>query len=209
MTLKNLLFDLPQTLPHEHFDALITRDDFRVERIISDGHTSPDGFWYDQAEEETVILLQGEAVIEYEDGRLITLKAGDMLTLKAHEKHRVASTSKHEKTIWLALFYPPKTPLPSIEKEEWTQEEFLQYANTHDNIFLIDTIANPIKGVQTTLYNPYELLKLPEGSVFVFYCDTGKSTKERLAEYRKRFPSHHCISLRGGRGYWKKTHRLA
>ena len=58
---------------------------------------------------------------------------------------------------------------------------------------------------QVMLQNLRALLeKEPEGSVFVFYCDTGKGTKERLAEFRKRFPGKHCISLRGGRGYWRK-----
>jgi len=52
----------------------------------------------------------------------------------------------------------------------------------------------------------------PEGTVFVFYCDTGKETgketKERLPEFRRRFPDKICISLRGGRGYWRKSLRI-
>ena len=71
-------------------------------------------------------------------------------------------------------------------------------------IHLIDTIAKEIDGIETYLYNPYLLKQEPHGSVFVFYCDTGKSTKERLGEFQQKFPDHKVISLRGGRGYWKK-----
>lgn len=92
---------------------------------------------------------------------------------------------------------------------EWTQKEFLQNKKRLEacgvKVLLIDTILFGIDGADTVLYNPYELEKEPEGSVFVFYCDTGKTTLNRLKEYKKRFPKHHCISLRGGRGYWRKN----
>ena len=96
-----------------------------------------------------------------------------------------------------------------LNRDEWTQEEFLAHKKELESegvkVLLVDTIANPIKGAETTLYNPYEMKTLPEGSVFVFYCDTGKATKERLAEFRRKFPGYYCISLRGGRGYWRGT----
>jgi hypothetical protein len=90
---------------------------------------------------------------------------------------------------------------------EWTQKEFLQNKKRLEangiKVLLIDTILSPIENADTVVYNPYELNKEPEGSVFVFYCDSGKSTLNRLKEYKKKFPMHHCISLRGGRGYWR------
>jgi hypothetical protein len=96
--------------------------------------------------------------------------------------------------------------------DEWTQEEFLRNKKTLQSqgikVLLIDTILSPIEKAETLIYNPYELQKEPEGSVFVFYCDTGKVTKERLLEFRKKFPKHHCVSLRGGRGYWRKNMML-
>ena len=96
-----------------------------------------------------------------------------------------------------------------LNQDEWTQEEFLAHKKELESegvkVLLVDTIAKPIKGAETTLYNPYEMKALPEGSVFVFYCDTGKGTKERLAEFRRKFPNYYCISLRGGRGYWRST----
>ena len=90
---------------------------------------------------------------------------------------------------------------------EWTQKEYLQNKKKLEKegikVLLIDTILSSIDKADTTLYNPHELLKEPDGSVFVFYCDTGKATLDRLNEYKKKFPNHHCISLKGGRGYWR------
>ena len=90
---------------------------------------------------------------------------------------------------------------------EWTQKEFLQNKKELEakgiKVLLIDTILSPIEKADTVLYNPYELQSEPEGSVFVFYCDTGKATLNRLKEYKEKFPKHHCISLHGGRGYWR------
>jgi 16S rRNA C967 or C1407 C5-methylase (RsmB/RsmF family) len=94
-------------------------------------------------------------------------------------------------------------------KDEWTQEEFLKnrakLQKEGIKVVLIDTILNPIEKEEVVTYNPFELKKYPDGSVFVFYCDTGKETKERLEEFKKKFPNHYCISLKGGRGYWRKN----
>ena len=96
--------------------------------------------------------------------------------------------------------------------DEWTQEQFLREKERLERegvkVLLVDTILSPIEKADTVLYNPFELQNEPEGSVFVFYCDTGKATKERLAEFRKKFPRHHCVSLKGGRGYWRKNMQL-
>jgi hypothetical protein len=96
--------------------------------------------------------------------------------------------------------------------DEWTQEEFLKNRQKLQKdgieVVLVDTILAPIQKQKSITYNPYELNKYPEGSIFVFYCDTGKATLERLKEYREKFPKHHCISLKGGRGYWRKNMQL-
>jgi hypothetical protein len=93
--------------------------------------------------------------------------------------------------------------------DEWTQKEFLQNKEKLKakgvKVVLIDTILSPIEKADTVLYNPYELKNEPKGSVFVFYCDSGKATLNRLNEYREKFPLHHCISLKGGRSYWRKN----
>jgi hypothetical protein len=95
---------------------------------------------------------------------------------------------------------------------EWTQKEFLQHKAKLEKegiaVILIDTILSPIEKANTTTYNPFELKNYPKGSVFVFYCDSGKATLDRLKEYKEKFPEYHCISLKGGRGYWRKNMML-
>ena len=97
-------------------------------------------------------------------------------------------------------------------KKEWTQKEYLQ--NKRDlekqgiSVLLIDTILSSIDKADTIVYNPYELSKYPKGTVFVFYCDSGKATLDRLSEYQERFPDNPCVSLKGGRGYWRKNMML-
>jgi hypothetical protein len=93
--------------------------------------------------------------------------------------------------------------------DEWTQKEFLQNKKRLQkegvDVVLVDTILSPIEKADTITYNPYEMQAYPKGSVFVFYCDTGKATLDRLKEYKEKFSDYHCISLKGGRGYWRKN----
>lgn len=95
---------------------------------------------------------------------------------------------------------------------EWTQKEFLQnkkkFEKEGKKVILVDTILSPIEKADTITYNPYEMKQYPKGSVFVFYCDTGKATLDRLQEYKEKFPEYHCVSLKGGRGYWRKNMML-
>jgi len=95
---------------------------------------------------------------------------------------------------------------------EWTQEEFLRNKRELEKegikVLLIDTILKPISHTETMTYNPVLLKEEPSGSVFVFYCDSGKATMDRLNEYKAKFPSQVCISLKGGRGYWRKHFQL-
>jgi len=75
----------------------------RVERIISNGQTTPVGEWYDQSLDEWVVLLQGEASLEFEDGSILNLHDGDYVLIKSHLKHRVSYTSHQPPCIWLAF----------------------------------------------------------------------------------------------------------
>jgi len=101
----NLLANLPLDLPEELFTTLLQAPGVQIERIVSHGHQSPDGFWYDQATGEWVIVLKGAARIQFED-HTIELAPGDYLDIPAHMKHRVAWTPPAEPTIWLAVHYP-------------------------------------------------------------------------------------------------------
>jgi len=99
-----------------------------------------------------------------------------------------------------------------FEKDEWTQQELFKnikkLEKENKKVVLVDTILKPIQNIETITYNPYEMSQMPENTVFVFYCDTGKTTKERLNYYRKKLPNHKCVSLRGGRGYWRPNYQL-
>jgi len=103
--LANIFSNIPSEIPIEIFQEIISTEKLRVERIVSKGQTSPDSGWYDQSENEWVIVLSGYGVIEYIDKAKVTLKQGDYLAIKAHEKHRVIETSSDETTVWLAIFY--------------------------------------------------------------------------------------------------------
>lgn len=97
------LFELPPLPPAEYFELLAVGQNLRIERIISTGHTTPAGEWYDQEQDEWVILLQGEAKLVYADGTDCYLKPGDHLLIPAHRRHRVDYTSTQPPCIWLAV----------------------------------------------------------------------------------------------------------
>lgn len=101
------LFDLPAGTPaDELFETIARGRNVRVERIVSHGHASPAGFWYDQEQAEFVVLLCGGARLEFEDREgSIELRPGDYLTIAAHRRHRVEWTAPDEPTIWLAVFF--------------------------------------------------------------------------------------------------------
>lgn len=101
------LFDLSAFNPDgpEFFETLLQKKNLRIERIISAGHCSDVGFWYDQEESEWVCLLQGEAVIGLEDGSAVQLRPGSSCFLPARLKHRVEYTSTEPPCIWLAVFW--------------------------------------------------------------------------------------------------------
>jgi cupin 2 domain-containing protein len=96
---------IPDELPEELFTDLLCADRFRVERIVSAGHVSPAGFWYDQPGQEWVLVVAGAARLEFEDGASVALGAGDYLHIPAHCKHRVAWTDPTRRTVWLAIHY--------------------------------------------------------------------------------------------------------
>lgn len=105
MNKKNIYKNIPPIIKDELFEIIDQTEHLKIERIISDGHHSLPNFWYDQEMNELVFLLQGSAVIEYENGTRLKLEVGDYVKINAHEKHRVVEISKTGKTIWLAIHY--------------------------------------------------------------------------------------------------------
>jgi cupin 2 domain-containing protein len=100
----NIFKEIPEQLPEELIECLFKRDNIQIERIISKGHITPTGQWYDQEQDEWVLLLQGQATILYEtDRQTVHLIAGDYLLIPAHTRHRVEWTHPDHHTIWLAV----------------------------------------------------------------------------------------------------------
>jgi cupin 2 domain-containing protein len=102
----NLYRDLPADLSVEAFDLLLQTGSVRLERIVSRGHITPAGEWYDQDRPEWVLVLRGSARLRIE-GRddLIGMKAGDHVHIPAHVRHRVEWTDPECDTVWLALHH--------------------------------------------------------------------------------------------------------
>jgi cupin 2 domain-containing protein len=108
LTLSGNLFEGAQGDVHrERVSALLEASNLRIERIVSLGHASPPGFWYDQPWAEWVVVLAGTAGVRFEgEADVKVLSEGDYVVIPARVKHRVESTSKDHATIWLAVHYP-------------------------------------------------------------------------------------------------------
>jgi len=105
LKIMNIYNKIPQDLSEEIFEEILLSKNVRIERIISNAHHSPENYWYNQEQSEWVIVLKGEAEIEYFDKSLLKLEEGDYVNIPAHTKHRVKSTSEDGITLWLAVFY--------------------------------------------------------------------------------------------------------
>jgi cupin 2 domain-containing protein len=102
--MPNLLSALPAALSDELTETLVQAKHVRIESIVSQGHASPPEFWYDQQENEFVLLVEGAARLRFEDS-ILEMKPGDWVNIPAHRRHRVEWTTPDAKTTWLAVFY--------------------------------------------------------------------------------------------------------
>jgi len=97
---------LPADESNEFSETLAAGDKVTIERIVSRGHRSPDGFWYDEGRHEWVALLSGAAVLTLEGcDQPVALRPGDWINIPAHTRHRVESTDANEPSVWLAVRY--------------------------------------------------------------------------------------------------------
>ena len=104
LTVANLFSHIPPELEHEFFEEILGQGRVTIERIVSRGHRSPDGFWYDQKWDEWVLLVTGRAGLAFADEpALVELKPGDHILIPAGRRHRVAWTAQTGDTIWLAV----------------------------------------------------------------------------------------------------------
>ena len=102
--MPNLFDDIPDSLPEEIIQTILGKTNLRIERIVSHGHVSPEGLWYDQEQHEFVVLLQGAARLRFED-EMIEMKPGTFINIPAHRRDRVEWTKPGEPTVWLAIHY--------------------------------------------------------------------------------------------------------
>ena len=101
--MPNIFADLPTGAPEEQLTDLTARRGLRIERIVSNGQSSPPDFWYDQAHDEWVILLRGAAGLAIAGEAEMRLASGDYIFLPAHTRHRVTRTDETQPTVWLAV----------------------------------------------------------------------------------------------------------
>jgi cupin 2 domain-containing protein len=104
VTAGTLSADVPDRLEVELFDQLLEVGNVRIERIVSTGHATPPGEWFDQAWDEWVLVIRGaaEILLADEDAPRV-LKPGDYLFIPAHVRHRVTFTDPNQPTVWLAI----------------------------------------------------------------------------------------------------------
>jgi cupin 2 domain-containing protein len=82
----------------EMITELLQHKNVTINRIVSNRLTN--GSWYDQDEDEWLVLVEGAALLLIDDEEK-TLKAGDTLFIPAHQLHRVISTS--DNALWLTV----------------------------------------------------------------------------------------------------------
>lgn len=103
--LKNIFDNFPKNDDREFIEEILSTKDFKLERIISEGHISPPNYWYDQDKNEFVLLLKGKAELSFDNGEKFELNPGDYMIINAHQKHRVDWTDPNQKTFWLTILY--------------------------------------------------------------------------------------------------------
>lgn len=102
--MNNLLENLPVAASEEVVETILSSASVRIERIVSNGQRSPEGFWYDQDEHEWVLILQGRAGLRFEnEPKERMLHMGDCINIPAHSRHRVEWTDSP--AVWLCIFY--------------------------------------------------------------------------------------------------------
>ncbi|SDB48267.1 cupin domain-containing protein [Bauldia litoralis] len=103
--MENIFHGVKARLDEEEITELLSRPGIRIERIVSTGQASPPDFWYDQPNDEWVIVLTGSAGLAVEGEAERTLAPGDMAFLPARKRHRVVWTDVDRPTVWLAVHF--------------------------------------------------------------------------------------------------------
>lgn len=106
MILKNIFEKIPESIPEELVNIISETEEVKIERIVSKGHASPSGFWYNQDRNEYVLLLKGSAGLLFDgEKEVLVMYPGDYVDIPAHARHRVEWTDPDQETVWLAVYY--------------------------------------------------------------------------------------------------------
>jgi len=106
MDIRNIFSGIQKQPPEEVLDTVLQTGQFKIERIISHGHATTEGEWYDQGRNEWELVLKGNAGLLFEgDDKTVIMKTGDYINIPAHQKHRVEWTDPEEETVWLTIHY--------------------------------------------------------------------------------------------------------
>jgi len=105
MKKTNIFKAIPKDLKKEFFKQLLCKNNLKIQKIVSKGHSSPKSGWYNQNDNEWVIVLKGKAVLSFKNAKDVTLKKGDFINIPTNVKHKVSWTKPNKKTIWLAIHY--------------------------------------------------------------------------------------------------------
>jgi cupin 2 domain-containing protein len=93
-------------LAAELAESLCEYEGLRIERIVSTGQATPEGEWYDQEDDEFVLLVAGAArLLIASEAQERELHPCDWLLLPARCRHRVTWTKSNPPTVWLAIHF--------------------------------------------------------------------------------------------------------
>jgi cupin 2 domain-containing protein len=100
----NICSDQPIN-PHlpECFETIVHTPELLIERIVTNKNFHAPGGWFDQDRDEWVLLIEGEAEIEFENHDIICMKKGDYILIPSHQQHRILRVSKNPGCIWLGI----------------------------------------------------------------------------------------------------------
>ena len=82
----------------EAIETLLQKENITINRIVS--NRVIDGQWYDQDEDEWLVLMEGEALLVFEDEEVALCK-GETFYIPRHRRHYVKRTS--EDALWLTV----------------------------------------------------------------------------------------------------------
>ena len=105
MKKENIFANLVKNNDKEIFQEILSKNNIKIERIVSYGQSSPKEGWYDQENDEWVMVLRGKAILSFKDSDDVVLESGEYINIPAHTKHKVSWTTPDEETIWLAVHY--------------------------------------------------------------------------------------------------------